>query len=386
MASAPPPRVVLDLRNSYDSLRQVSNEYLAVLEPPQFRRISVQLRGANTPANNSELPDIPAERVVFLGFSKRNLFWRLRAAWQLRAICREERVDLVIAHRFKSHQVMGLLHFFYPHFAQLAVVHGLNQLAPRARRRFFRGRLRGATVVGVSNAVADDIRHCLAPREHAGSAAQPTPDRVVALYNVIDVATVVGHLLTRDHARQRLGLGADETIIGHIGRLSGSKDQSTLLRAFAVARGELPRARLVIIGEGSKREQLTALVDKLGISTAVTFVGHHEDAWQLMPAFDQFVLTSVEEGFGMVLVEAMVARVPMVVTDAGGIREVVGDCTSLCKPGDVKAIASEMVRISRLTYDQKSELGAKLFRRVEAEFGRDGMRQRLPKLVESLLR
>ncbi|RLA09906.1 MAG: hypothetical protein DRQ54_01175 [Gammaproteobacteria bacterium] len=388
MASTPARAlVVLDLRNSHASLLQVSNEYLAVLEPPQFRRISVLLRG-DLPAANSLQPDIPAERVLFLGFNKKMLCWRLRAAWRLRAICREERVDLVIAHRFKSHQVMGLLYLFYPHFTQLAVIHGLHQITSSWRKLFYKRMLSRATFVGVSRAVADDIRHSLnlpANSKSAEPPAQPGPGRVVTLHNVMDVATIASKLPSRDQARRQLGLGEEEIVFGHVGRLSKSKDQSTLLRAFAIVRRDIPGARLVIVGDGSKRNKLTALAEELGIATAVTFTGSLENAWQIMPAFDQFVLTSVHEGFGMVLIEAMIARVPLVVTNAGGIGEVVADCCPLCKPGDVEGVANEMLSIAGLSAEQKKQLGDRLFQRAETAFGRDGMRRRLNELVEQSL-
>lgn len=382
MSTPNSPRVVLDLRNGYDSLRQVSNEYLIALESSNFRRISVQLRGEPPPSKKAVLPDIPAERVIFLGLNKKQLFWRLRAAWKLRAICQAEQVDLVIAHRFKSHEVMGLAHLLYPHFASVAVVHGMNQLSSTWRRIFTRRFLRHATLVGVSKAVASNIRGALNLHDQSLTSASP---RVVALHNTMDVAAAAANLLPADQARHQLGLAQDETIIGHVARLSNSKDQFTLLRAFAVAREHIPKARLVIIGDGPQRHKLEELTAELGIGDAVTFTGWLHDAGQLMPAFDLFALTSVEEGFGMVLVEAMIARVPLVVTDAGGIGEVVSGMVPLCQSGDVKQIADEMVRVTKLDATQRKQLSDQLFERAETEFSRAAMRRRLNELLGSIL-
>lgn len=383
MSDVPKPRVVLDLRNGYDSLREVSNEYLAALTPPRYRRISVQLRGADPqPLQETEQKNIPAERVVFLGLDKKTPFWRLRAAWRLRQLCREEQVELVIAHRFKSHHVMGLLHLIHPHFAQLAVVHGLRQINSRGRRLITRWLLGGATFVGVSEAVVADLRHSLKlPDAGQGSRLQD----FVAVHNSMDIDAAVKALLPRTQAREKLGLSSDDYVIGHVARLSNSKDQSSMLRAFAHFLNHHGSARLVIVGDGPQRQKLINLVADLQVEDRVTFTGWHENAATLMAAFDQFVLTSVAEGFGMVLVEAMVARVPLVVTDAGGIGEVVGECCPLIRPGDVSAIAEEMVRVASFDDTEKQRLGEQMFQRAEALFSRPAMRRRIQDIVDPLL-
>ncbi|MEL0082104.1 MAG: glycosyltransferase [Gammaproteobacteria bacterium] len=372
-------RVVLDLRNSYHSLRQVSNEYLAVLEPPNFRRISVLLLDKGRTAADKLTPDIPAERVEFLDFNNRQPFWRWRAAWRLRALCRQENVSLVIAHRFKSHHVMGLLHLLYPRAGLVAVVHGLNHLASPWRRMISQSLLRNATWVGVSDAVTHDIRTAL---KLPPSATESGQGRLVKLPNTLDVVAIKTQLLSRDQARQQLGLDNDEFIIGHVGRLADSKDQPSWLRAFTIARQQIPDARLVIVGDGRQRDSLHALSSELGIADNVVFAGYQPNAWRLMPAFDEFALTSVQEAFGMVLVEAMMAGVPIVATDVGGIGEVMGESFPLCKVGDVEGIAAELVRIAQLDAKARQQWIGTFRQRAESEFSRAGMGRRLKALLD----
>ena len=104
-----------------------------------------------------------------------------------------------------------------------------------------------------------------------------------------------------------------------------------------------------------------------------------------MLAFDQFALTSVEEAFGLVLLEAMIARLPMVATDAGGIAEVVGECCRLFEPGDAESIAAEMVRLANLSAAELGALGQTMVDRVEQKFDRPVFRRGLSQVMEEHL-
>ncbi|MBL4621965.1 MAG: glycosyltransferase [Immundisolibacteraceae bacterium] len=375
-------RVLLDLRNSYDSLRGISDEYLRALDPDQYRLITVLIRGRRpTELSVGDKVGIPADRVVFLEVPKKVFGWQFLAAWRLQRVCRQEGVEVIVAHRFKAHQVMGLLGLFNLRVAQVAVVHGLRHLASGWRKLFVALWLRQVHLVGVSQAVAEDISSEL------DCGLMPWWGRKVsvsALPNVIDVAAVRSNLLTKTDARQRLGVRADAYVIGHIGRLADSKDQVTLLRAFQVARSTIPKAHLVIIGDGRYRKVVHQAVDDLDLSDHVTLTGWLDNAAQYMAAFDQFALTSVEEAFGLVLLEAMIARLPMLATDVGGVAEVVGDCCRLLMPGDVESIAAEMVRLASLSSAELMALGEAMEARAGQKFDRPVLRQGLARLMKQI--
>jgi glycosyltransferase involved in cell wall biosynthesis len=122
------------------------------------------------------------------------------------------------------------------------------------------------------------------------------------------------------------------------------KDHRTLLRAFALLRASRP-ARLVIFGEGPLEGELRAFAQESGIGDQVLFAGYVNDPHACYAAADLFVLSSVSEGFGNVLMEAMAAGVPVVSTDAPhGPREILGDGRygSLVAVGDAPAMARAM--------------------------------------------
>jgi glycosyltransferase involved in cell wall biosynthesis len=131
-----------------------------------------------------------------------------------------------------------------------------------------------------------------------------------------------------------------------IGRLTAQKDHATLLRAFARVRGEHPRAVLVILGIGPLDDETRRLVSQLGLDGAVLLPGRLEIRDWLDRA-DVFVHTSRWEGFGMVLLEAMLAGLPIVATNVSAVPEVVTDDVTgiLIDPGDVSALSAALSRL-----------------------------------------
>lgn len=110
------------------------------------------------------------------------------------------------------------------------------------------------------------------------------------------------------------------------GRLSPEKDFATVLEAFRLVRGRRPDLRLMILGEGPARPELEAEALRLGIADSVRLPGFRPDLMAYMRHASVFVLSSLYEGFGNVLVEALASGVPVVSTDCPvGPREILED-------------------------------------------------------------
>ncbi len=123
--------------------------------------------------------------------------------------------------------------------------------------------------------------------------------------------------------RREFGIGPGTPLIVCVARLEREKDILTLLRALPKVRVGVPDVRLLVAGEGAERAALEAAVQELGIADAVQFAGFREDARAAIAAADVFVLPSLEEPFGLVLLEAMALRRPIVATAVGGPLEIV---------------------------------------------------------------
>ncbi len=156
--------------------------------------------------------------------------------------------------------------------------------------------------------------------------------------------------------RRELGVPADAPLIASVSRLFSWKGQRELLRAFAEARPQVPGLKLLIVGEdereahsGSFTAELKQLAAELGVASDVLFTGARADVPEIMAACDVFTLPSFEEPFGLVFLEAMAMRRPVVALDNGGTPEVVehGRSGLLSPPYDIPALAANIVRLLR---------------------------------------
>jgi glycosyltransferase involved in cell wall biosynthesis len=169
--------------------------------------------------------------------------------------------------------------------------------------------------------------------------------------------------------RESLGLCPADRVIGTVGRLVPFKGHGYLLEAFAQLRQRHPGIRLLVVGDGPERDALERQARDLGIAGDVRFTGHREDVADLLAAIEVFVLPSLAEHFGRVLLEAMAMERPVVATDAGGVPEVVAENVSglLVPPADPAALARA---VSRLLTDSAlaRAMGRAGRRRVEAHY------------------
>ena len=118
--------------------------------------------------------------------------------------------------------------------------------------------------------------------------------------------------------------------------------------------------------------ELAELVEHLGVERNVTFTGRRSDVRRLMAAADVYAMPSFGEPFGLVFLEAMAMRLPVVALDNGGTPEVVehGKTGLLSSPGDVDAVAQHLLTLMR-SPDLRAQMGAQGRRRVEQRFTTD---------------
>jgi glycosyltransferase involved in cell wall biosynthesis len=147
----------------------------------------------------------------------------------------------------------------------------------------------------------------------------------------------------RRAARESLGVGDDELVVGNVANLRREKAHDVLLRSFSQVVARVPNARLVIVGaDMGMGSALAALARALGVEDRVRFLGRRDDATQLMPGFDVFALSSRFEGLPLAMLEAMMRAVPVVSTAVGGVVDVVDDgATGMLVPGGDEARLAE---------------------------------------------
>ncbi len=168
----------------------------------------------------------------------------------------------------------------------------------------------------------------------------------------------VPSIQTVDHAREKLNIPSDAFVVGFIGRLTEQKDLKTLILALKA----LPHVYGVIIGNGELREELQSFANTHQVKNA-HFLGAVADAAQLMKAFDIFCLPSKWEGLGLVLIEAMLARVPIIGSQSGAIPEILGQGRygQIFETGNVDALV-QAIQQAQAAQQNRSELNAQIQR------------------------
>lgn len=134
--------------------------------------------------------------------------------------------------------------------------------------------------------------------------------------------------------------------VGTISRLADQKDIPTMLAAFKQFRDEYPKADLSILGAGPLEERLKLLTSSLQLESCVFFLGRQSNVYEFLFTLDVFILTSKYEGFGMVLLEAMDAGVPIIASNNSAIPEVLGqDFPGLCETGKKAEFAQKLFQL-----------------------------------------
>ena len=171
--------------------------------------------------------------------------------------------------------------------------------------------------------------------------------RTVTVHEGIDIAHVDAAPRVDVHSDFWLPHGAP--IVGNIAALVPHKGQHDLVEAAALVVRELPDARFLIVGDGELREPLLRQVQDLRLQKHVILTGFRRDALGLLKAFDVFVMSSINEGLGTSLLDAMACQTPIVATAVGGIPEVVssGETGLLVPPRAPREMAAAILRLLR---------------------------------------
>jgi glycosyltransferase involved in cell wall biosynthesis len=145
--------------------------------------------------------------------------------------------------------------------------------------------------------------------------------------------------------RGELGLPAQATVVGSVGRLAEQKGYRYLLEAIPTVLASCPDVRFVLIGDGELRASLEAMAEQMGIAGHLVFAGLRPNAELYYPAMDLFVLPSIWEGLPTVVLESMASGVPVVATDIAGARELVQEGITgwLVPPADPSSLAAAIL-------------------------------------------
>ena len=232
---------------------------------------------------------------------------------------------------------------------------------------------RAHAVIAVSTAVARIVAEGGVPRE-----------RIHVVPDGVDLSRSVTP--ANSDVLQSLGVAPGDPLVVQVAALVPHKDPLTFVRAMAVVRQRVPQVRALVVGEGSLRPAAEAEIRRLGLEHTVRLTGFRRDADDLLAAARVATLSSVEEGLGSVLLDAMAFGVPIAATGAGGIPEVVEHGTTglLSPPGDDAALGEHIVRLLS-DHAVAAAMIARARQRV-TEFSVDRMVERTVEVYASVIR
>ena len=159
---------------------------------------------------------------------------------------------------------------------------------------------------------------------------------------------------------------------GFVGRLVPIKNVPLLIEAFARVHRQLPATRLIVVGDGEVRADAERMIAEHDLQSAIELTGWREDLATVYRQFDILVLTSLNEGTPVAVIEAMAAALPVVATDVGGVADVIEhERTGLLVPsGSVAELAAAMVRLAQ-DPDERRRIGLAARESVRARFSAD---------------
>jgi L-malate glycosyltransferase len=309
-----------------------------------------------------ELAQRVQEGLRFVPFSPRSEF-DVRAAWQLARIFSKVQPDVIHAHD--------------PHGIALAAMALKSPLAPKKRPLFVAARRvdfhlqrhafsrwkNGQVDVWIcaSELIADMIMK-------DGVA----PDRVAVVHEGVNISQIDKVATVDAHAAFFLPHNAQ--IVGNVAALVPHKGQKHLVAAAARVVRLLPDTRFVILGDGELRESLERQIKDLGLERHVVLGGFRTDVIGLLKSFDLFVMSSITEGLGTSILDAMACGKAVVGTRTGGIPEAVEDEVTglLVPPHDEGAMATAIVRLLQ-DHALRASLAAAGRARAAEYFGVDRM-------------
>jgi glycosyltransferase involved in cell wall biosynthesis len=214
------------------------------------------------------------------------------------------------------------------------------------------------------------------------------PSRITVIYSGIDTSLAANPDQGKK-IREQYKLTASQPVIGTVANLFARKGHEYLLEALVEIRKKIPDIHCLIVGEGdvSYSKMLFEIVKTESLSQNVTFAGFQRDIAAHIAAMDIFVLPSVLEGFGIVLLEAMIMGKPVVATTAGGIPEVVEDHVTglLVAPRDHGALAEKILYLLENSSMRKKFGGAGRARVLE-RFSLESTVSQLQNLYAELIR
>ena len=189
-------------------------------------------------------------------------------------------------------------------------------------------------------------------------------EKIQVIYNGIDLDSYNQEISNYHMTRADLGISEDAYVIGCVGRLSKQKSPDIFIKAAAQIKKKIPQAYFLMVGNGDEQEQTEQFITELELQNCVHITGWVDNPMEYVMLFDQAMLLSRWEGFGLVLAEFMWAEKPIVATKVDAIPNLISDAVNglLVEKDAVDAVVKASIRIyeDRELAEQLCEQGRRI--------------------------
>jgi glycosyltransferase involved in cell wall biosynthesis len=253
--------------------------------------------------------------------------------WKLKAVVKNYKPDIIHTHLIHANLFGRFFKLFSRGFKLICTAHNIREGNPLMMRAYTFTNL----IADWSTNVSQEAYNFFIQKKYFSLRLSS------CIPNAIDTEVFNKRNAKQTGMREELGIPQTSFVFLAAGRLEPQKNFQLLLPAFLLVKREVKDAVLVIAGEGPLNGLLSKLSNQLGIVQSVILAGRRDDMPDLMAMCNCFVLSSDFEGFGLVVAEAMAMEKPVIATDCGGVREVMGGTGILVARNDIEALAAAMI-------------------------------------------
>jgi L-malate glycosyltransferase len=259
----------------------------------------------------------------------------IRTARAIKSLCSENDVSLVHMHSAKSHS-LGVLSAVMGNSVPLILSRRVDFIPKDSwftRWKYNHPSIR--KVVCVSEKISSILKHYM-----------KVPEKIVTVHSGVDLSKF-DNPPSINKLREEFKIPSEKFLVGNSSALEGHKDYFTFLRTIGIlVRKQLP-VKGIIMGSGSLEKELQEFARENSLEDHILFTGFRKDIVDLIPGLDVFLMTSSEEGLGTSVLDAFLAKVPVVATNAGGIPEmVIHERSGLLAPvGNADLLAENVERM-----------------------------------------
>ncbi|MFH1661875.1 MAG: glycosyltransferase [Candidatus Falkowbacteria bacterium] len=295
--------------------------------------------------------------------------WNFLMILRLSKIIKQEKPIILHAHLFHANLLGRIINLFYKDIINISTIHSID-FGGNFREWLIKitDRFCDTTVV-VSQKVSDMML----------KKKIVLKNKIKTIYNGVDLNFFYSQNNSKKHQNYPMLLSA--------GRLVQAKGYTFLIKAIKILKTKYPKMLLTVLGEGEERKKLEQQIKSLNLEKNILLLGNKNNIIDYLKIDSIFISSSLSEGLGMSIIEAMACGLLTVATKVGGVPEIIEDKKSgfLAEPGNVENLVNKIDYVINLSKDKKQEISKNARQVVENKFSLKKMVENYEKLYEKLI-